>query len=63
VAGLEATSTESVEGALVLEVLGKVDENQNLSNTRVHEEDGCLVSSQLEGNDGIVLLSLVVLGE
>jgi hypothetical protein len=63
VAGLEATSTESVEGALVLEVLGEVDENQNLSNTRVDEEDGRLVSSQLEGNDGVVLLSLAVLGE
>jgi hypothetical protein len=63
VAGLEATSTESVEGTLVLEVFGEVDENENLSDTRVHEEDRRLVSCQLEGNDGVVLLSLAVLGE
>lgn len=27
------------------------------------EEDGSLVSGQLEGNDGVVFLSLAVLGE
>jgi len=60
---LEATSTESIEWTLVLEVFGKVDENKNLSDTRVNEEDGSLVSGQLKGNDGVVFLSLAVLGE
>jgi len=63
VARLEATSAESVEWTLVLEVFREVDEDKNLTDTRVHEEDGCLVAGQLEGNDGVVFLSLSVLRE
>jgi hypothetical protein len=63
VARLETTSTERVERTLVLEVFGEVDENKYLANTRVYKEDRCLVSSQLKGNDGVVFLSLTVLGE
>jgi hypothetical protein len=63
VAGLKATSAQSVEGTLILEVFGKVDENENLSNTRVNEEYWRFVSGQLEGNNGVVLLSLAILRE
>lgn len=60
---LEATSTESIEWTLILKVLGKIEENKNLSDSRVHEEEGCLVSGHLEGNSGVVFLSLTVFGE
>src|SRR6267154_5034319 len=39
---LEATSLKSVEGTLVPEVLGKVNENEDLAGTGVHEENRCL---------------------
>ena len=55
---VETTSTEGVEGALSMEVLGQVDEDQNFTDTRMDEEDGGLVAGGLEGNDGIVNVSI-----
>lgn len=46
-AGVKATSREGIEGTLILEVFGKIDENENLSDTRVDEEDWRLVSTEL----------------
>jgi len=61
VARLETTSTKRVEQTLVLEVLGEIDENENLSDTGVHKEDGGLAAGELEGNDRVVFLGLAVL--
>ena len=51
---IETAGTEGIEGALSIEVLGEVDEDQNFADTRVNEENGCLVAGGLEGNDGVV---------
>ena len=58
----ETPRAECVEGPLVLEVLGKVDEDEDFTDTGVNHEDGGLVSGEVEGNDGIVLLGARVLG-
>ena len=55
---IETTGAEGVEGALSVEVLGQVDEDQNFSDTWVDEEDGSLVPSGLEGDDRVVNVSV-----
>jgi hypothetical protein len=45
---------ECVDWTLVLEVFGEVDRNKNLADTGVHEEDGSLLASELEGNNGVL---------
>lgn len=51
---VETAGTEGIEGTLSVEVLGQVDEDQNLADTRMNEEDGGLVPGGLERNDGVV---------
>ena len=42
--------------------LGEADEDEDFANTGVNHKDGGLVASEVEGNDGIVLLGARVLG-
>ena len=53
---------ERVEGPLILEVLGEVDEDEDFADTGVNYKDGDLAAGENEGNDGIVLLSARLLG-
>ena len=55
---IETAGTEGIEGALSIEVLGQVHEDQDFADTRVNEEDGGLVASSLERNDGVVNVSI-----
>lgn len=59
---IETAGTESVEGALSIEVLGQVHEDQDFADTRVNEEDGSLVPSSLERDDGVVNVGIRVRG-
>ena len=56
------TVSTRVEGPLVLEVLGEVDEDEDFVDTGVNHKDGSLDAGEVEGNDGIVLLGARVLG-
>ena len=49
------------EGLLVLEVLGKADNDEDFTG-RVNDKDGGLVTGEIKGNDGIVLLGACILG-
>jgi hypothetical protein len=54
-ARLKTSSAERIEGAIVREVLGEVDENKNFADTGMDHENGCLAAGELEWNYRIIL--------
>lgn len=59
---VETPRAERIEGPLVLEVLGEINEDEDFADTGVNHKDRGLVTGEVEGNDGIVPLRPRVFG-
>lgn len=55
---IETAGAEGVEGALSVEVLGQVDEDQNFTDTGVNEEDRGFVAGGLKRDNGVISASV-----